>query len=236
MHYREIALIAAVAALACAAIPKTAHAIPSQCDAASGNLVQDCGFEQAIPQSFVAPGWTFTPASAGADFNYDGGIGLGPHSGGLSANFGATQFEDDEISQAVATIAGHQYSISFWLGVAGGETANHFKVTFGSDTLFDETNFGTDRSYESFSFVETATSSSTGLAFFGFNPPSWTDLDDIVVLDLSTNVVPEPASITVLGAGLLGFAALRRGKVQERRHLKLCRHSRASGNAERPDA
>jgi hypothetical protein len=52
-----------------------------------------------------------------------------------------------------------------------------------------------------------ATSGSTNLKFQGYNNPTWYYLDDVSVDPAG---IPEPSTLLLGGAGLLGLALLRR--------------------------
>jgi hypothetical protein len=130
------------------------------------------------------------------------------HSGSFAASFGAigtptflTQ------SQNLTTIAGHQYSISFWLQNGGGPT-NLFSASFGGDTLVslsDQSPF----SYTQFTFTDTATSSSTALQFAFQQNPSFWHFDDVSVTDITASITaaaPEPSSFAYAATGILMFA------------------------------
>jgi hypothetical protein len=80
---------------------------PSLCDAITGNLVVNCGFETA---DFT--GWTITPANPGSLFGVNGN----PHTGDNAAFFGAiTPPFADSISQSIPTIPEQTYNVAFWL-------------------------------------------------------------------------------------------------------------------------
>jgi hypothetical protein len=170
---------------------------PSICNAIAGNLVTNCGFETG---SFS--GWTTTPAAAGSLFGVDGN----PNSGTFAAFFGAvTPPFEDMISQSIPTIAGHAYTISFFLDNAGGP-ANQFTAMFGGTTLLSLTN-SAPFPYTEFTDTVTATGSSTTLSFAAYQVPSFFYLDDVSVLSVA---VPEPASLALLGGALLVFGVTRR--------------------------
>lgn len=170
---------------------------PSICNAIAGNLVANCGFETG---NFS--GWTTTAAAAGSLFGVDGN----PNSGTFAAYFGAvTPPFEDMISQSIPTIAGHAYSISFFLDNAGG-SPNQFTAMFDGTTLLSLTN-SAPFPYTEFTDTVIATGSSTTLSFAAYQVPSFFYLDDVSVLSVA---VPEPASLVLLGGALLAFGVTRR--------------------------
>lgn len=99
---------------------------------------------------------------------------------------------EDELSQVLATTAGQTYTLSFELAQTGNDGQNDFSVQFGGSTVFSLVNaiaFG----YTLETVTVTATSSSTTLAFFGRNVPSWYELDDVsVAVADGPNLVANP--------------------------------------------
>jgi hypothetical protein len=180
---------------------------PSICNAITGNLVTNCGFETG---SFS--GWTVTAAAQGSNLI----VALGTsfvNSGTFGAGFGATMppFED-MISQSIPTVAGQAYDISFFLENFD-VGPNQFTAMFDGTTLLSLTNSG-PFGYTEFTDIVTATSSSTTLSFAAYQVPSFFGLDDISVVPAATPV-PEPASFALLGGAMLVFGVVcrRRGGV-----------------------
>jgi hypothetical protein len=180
---------------------------------ARANLVANPGFDLDSPPSETAPlDWTLTQASAGSDFFVGPGVIVGSVSAPNAANFGATSSFDDELSQVLATTAGQTYTISFELAHDDSDLANNFSVGFGGVTVFSLIDaVGFDYTLETVTAI--ATSSSTTLAFFGRENPSWYVLDNVSV-NASANATPLPATWTMLIAGFLGlgFIAYRGSK------------------------
>ena len=175
----------------------TICASPTRADICTipGNLVTNCGFETG---DFT--GWT------------QSGIGnsviasLTPNSGLFHGLFGSGQLD-----QSIATVPGTTYNVSFFLRKPGAGVPNTFSASFGGTpllTLTDQASFG----YTFHTFSVVAVGSSTNLNFTFGGQTDWL-LDDIVVVA----EVPEPATMLLLGTGLLGVtASIRRRRKRQR--------------------
>jgi hypothetical protein len=119
------------------------------------------------------------------------------HSGLYGAYLG--QFPTDgSLSQTVATRAGQQYVVSFWLtsvAYEGSTTPNNFAVRWNDSTLYAQTNLGAF-GWTNVQFVVPAKATSTTLEFDFDNVPAGFGLDDIRV-----ETVPAPVlqSLTLAG-------------------------------------
>lgn len=194
------------------------------------NLITNGGFEAGTPGGVGFGGffgWTpvnETDAHFNSDSSYsfldDGsfatdpsnfvpGVVSGPHSGNYMADFGAVGLAAG-ISQTIATTNGANYVVSFWLANddganAANDSTTSIDVDFGGTTLIsttDQARFG----WTQYSFLVTATGSSSDLTFDIRQDPSYYYLDDVSVVQ-----TPEPAALGLLFSGLsLGAGALRK--------------------------
>lgn len=175
------------------------------------NLVVNGGFEQAditvVPVDFV--GWT----ASGVTGKY---FSVGPDrtGAGLYSAMIGTMGADTVLSQRqqLATAAGQQYLVSFWLKNTMGYSGDPFQVSFDGVTLMSWTTTG-PFNWTQFSFVATADSTSSELTFSLHNDPSFYYLDDVSVSatgDPPVATVPEPASLDLLGCAFVAAAGLRR--------------------------
>src|SRR5258708_183539 len=198
---QTIAIVAFMAVLSLL-LPTAAHAGPSLCDAVSGNLVANCGFETGD-----FSGWTLTGNSGFIS------ITTNANSGNFAANFGAvgsptflTQ------TQNLTTTAGDTYNLSFFLqndfGCAPGQC--EFNVSWNGVQIFLDptpTSFG----YTQFTFSGLlATSNSTALQFSFQQNPSFYQFDDVVVTQ-GFAVAAEPSSILLLTINLLAAVVIGLG-------------------------
>ena len=222
MRFRNQIALLSLAMLGTVGAVTQAEAAPSLCGTIAGNLVQNCGFELDAPSTNTAPkDWIFTPAANSSDFAIDPASPPAPggaHSGTCFVAFGAFGDTPDELSQAISTIAGHRYDISFYVAPSGLIPAS-FAADFGTTTLVSEinppgVNDPANGNYLLETFTETATASSELLAFFGFDNSSFVSLDDVSVTDLGAAAVPEPASLALVAAGLVATGLIRRRKAQ----------------------
>jgi len=149
-------------------------------------------------------GWVLTIAPSGSDFN------VGPSHGALSApnsaNFGAVGNYDDVLSQQLTTVAGGTYVLDFWLAHSSTNNENDFSATWNGLTVLSLVNTNTF-GYTEYSYTETATGTSTILAFAGREVPSWYELDNVSVTATAT---PEPKSVLLLASLLGGLFVFRR--------------------------
>jgi Protein of unknown function (DUF642)/PEP-CTERM motif len=128
------------------------------------------------------------------------------------------------VQQAVATIIGDSYTLSFWVGNVDSP-ATGFGVTSTVNVSANGTSLGaftnncttctTTQQWTQFSDTFTATSVSTTLTFLNGDPATdnTNGLDNLVLTDNGPAGVPEPSSIVLVGSGLLGLAAWLRRRV-----------------------
>jgi hypothetical protein len=188
----------------------------SICDAVSGNLILNCGFEMG---DFTD--WTVTPAATSPDLNVTLNI---PNSGSDDARFGAGGGENDLLDQTFATTSGDSYTVSFYMDSGAEVSANgQFVANWNGGNILtitgaSGTGTGPDTAgYEFYTFTETATSGSTDLEFGGNTKSSFYHLDDVVVTqNPTTSAVPEPSSISFAVAGLFGILLMGRRYMDKR--------------------
>jgi hypothetical protein len=182
---------------------------------ADANLIANPGFESGdftgwaqqgdtrADHSFVAgpgsyPGWNEWLPRSGSHF-----AALGAVSGGLI------------LSQTFATTPGESYVVGFHLG-SDGETPNYFSVTWNGSLVFalddqaetpghDLIHGPPAAAYQGHHFSVVATGATTTLSLLSANDQGWWALDDVSVTPL-----PEPSSLALCAAGILGVAASRR--------------------------
>jgi hypothetical protein len=178
--------------------------VVAPCGAAE--LVQNGGFETGNFSN-----WTTTLASSGSLVGVSSASGVPSvqvHAGTYAAYFGATGTQDDSISQTLATVAGQSYTFSFWLDHPFGRSTNDFSAFWdGGAPVLSLTN-SLLFPYTQYSFTETALTSSTVIRFSGLENPAYFYLDDVSVQGPQS--VPEPISLFLFGAGLMGMTVIGR--------------------------
>ena len=141
-----------------------------------------------------------------------GGDSLFAHTGNNYAFLGATP-GFGSLSQALTTMAGQAYSLSFWLAndITMGPSGNSFRVLFGGVEVFAIANQGAF-GYTQFTINNlVATNSSTALEFvYNHNNDFWR-LDDVSV---EAQGVPEAFSTIWLALPALGLVYFSRGRTR----------------------
>ena len=212
---------------------------------AKADLITNGGFETTtgygqIGTNATVSGWTtngynFIFPSSGGTVNgsagslslynggVDGGAVLGPSPAGGNYIGADGAFEVGAISQTINGLtAGAQYTVSFYWGGAqqtnfSGATTEKWLVSLGSQTL--STNTVTDVSggftgWQQTFLTFTATGNSEVLSFLAQGTPD--GQPPFSLLDgVTMTAVPEPASMTLLGAGLAGLGFVRRRKQKQ---------------------
>jgi len=197
---KSLVLGVAVAALFCGV---SAHA----------GLVTNGGFESG---DFT--GWTTS-----LDPVFDGVDSLAPQSGSFAAFFGNVGGVST-ISQALATVAGTTYDISFWLmneaDPTGLSAPNSFELDWGGASvmaLTDASEFG----YTKYEFQLVAGAASTDLSFKFNQVAAFWDFDSVDVLAVAKSV-PEPGSFALVAlAGALALLPSSRRRAPKSRRSSI---------------
>ena len=196
--FKQLVVVTTFAAIA---LPLTAHASSSVCDAVAGNLVANCGFETGDFSDWTWGGNTgATSVQGGAFYAYSGA-----NSGTYYAALGPVGSEGN-LSETLSTSNGTDYTFDFYLASVGDNSTNFSAYWDGTQLLsLTDPNSGAD--YTLYSYTETGTGSDT-IEFVYRDDPAYVALDDVSVAPAVTTT-PEPGSLSLL---LLGLAAVFLGR------------------------
>ena len=152
------------------------------------NLVANGSFET---NSFT--GWTLGSNNAPLAIGPQIYINTSAESGTYAAAMGSVG-SDGTLSQTIATTAGQQYTLSFWLK-NGASGTNDFTALWNGQKLLALTN-AAQSGYTEYTYTVTATGSTSTLQFAARNDPSHWNLDNISVTAMgATTPTPTPTSI-----------------------------------------
>jgi len=174
--------------------------------AAAQELVVNGGFETVTGNS-TFPDW---PAEWSASCPGFGGIGMN-HA--KSGTYGVYLGNGCTLSQAIATTVGQSYTFSFWLRSVAGQSMsaswNGVQKAFVNDTITG--------GFIQLSAVVMAVGASSTIQFAStINAGQYLSIDDISVQPVvesptePSTTVPEPSTVALTAAGLLGVAGAAR--------------------------
>jgi hypothetical protein len=165
------------------------HGDGSGCDTSgcAVNLVTNPGFESPSFTQLL-PGWWVDPAVNGSHLVRVTEVNPGIAHGGVNyVLFGALLGQPDIISQAVATEAGHQYNLAFWLW-APTPGQNGFQALWNNAVVFDMTPTTAPFGWTRFTATVTAAAPTSLLSMAGHDAIDFIRLDDVTLFDAAATV------------------------------------------------
>jgi hypothetical protein len=120
------------------------------------------------------------------------------HSGSYGARLGPTG-SLGYLGQALATVPGQNYLLSFWLNCASGGTPNSFQATWNGATVFSKANLGAI-GWTNVQLVVSASNTTSTLQFGFRDDPSYLGLDDVTLTPISGTNIPPLLTLTVQSA------------------------------------
>jgi hypothetical protein len=202
-------------------LPSASYAGTSLCDSVSGNLVQNCGFEDGVHTSTIGGNTnTSVPNDWTPNAGYDSEPGFNNvrtspvNSGTFASSIGNLDSEPTPtLSQTITDKVGSSYSGYLYVdygGAGSGDTNAFFNVEIDGVSLlalnYMAPGNASSSDYTKYTFSFTGTGSDM-LTFGGDTNPSEWFVDDIVVLGPAVKA-PEPSVLLLLSISLLGLAAL----------------------------
>ena len=178
----------------------------------AGQLVQNGGFETGDLTHWTfagQPALTFVTTDPETVHSETYGVELGEE-GDLGY-----------LSQSVPTIQGSLYSISLWLDSPDGLTTNEFLVSWGGETLFDDTNLPAI-GWTNLQFTVLATNTNTVLEFGFRDDASFLGLDDVSVtaappvlggISPGCGPLAGGTTVTITGSGFQSHAVVAFGSL-----------------------
>lgn len=179
------------------------------------NLIVNGDFESDSGNVVQPSGWTLTPAASDPRAAAVDGVGRGQSRGYF---FGSRDF-NDQLSQVVSTVNGHEYQIDMWIQADNFLDLANPDNSFFSQFLpysFNLIQDVADSDFFLLSVTRVAFSSATTFNIFGNSRSGNLYIDDISIREvLSVTAVPEPATWAMMIGGFsLAGASMRRRKAK----------------------
>ena len=117
------------------------------------------------------------------------------------------------VTQSIATVVGQQYQLSYYLGSYtarwGGNPVSILATAGGASATCSVSAPTNASTWTQCSMLFTASSANTAITLAGLQGFQYIGLDNVSVETVDTPSVPEPASVVLLGSGLLALVLRR---------------------------